>query len=111
MDVRMKPIETLTGRFHMGIQHGIRLNLAQFSLHVLQVFFVGSTIGMTRTVLPVLAESDFGLVKGSFLALASFVVVFGLVKAALNLFAGRLSDQWGRRRVLIASTSARKLSV
>ena len=98
----MKPIETLTGRFHMGIQHGIRLNLAQFSLHVLQVFFVGSTIGMTRTVLPVLAESDFGLVKGSFLALASFVVVFGLVKAALNLFAGRLSDQWGRRRVLIA---------
>ncbi|MGD9888917.1 MAG: MFS transporter [Halothiobacillaceae bacterium] len=86
----------------MGIQHGIRLNLAQFSLHVLQVFFVGSTIGMTRTVLPVLAESDFGLAKGSFLALASFVVVFGLVKALLNLFAGRLSDQWGRRRVLIA---------
>jgi len=86
----------------MGIQHGIRINLAQFSLHVLQVFFVGSTIGMTRTVLPVLAESDFGLAKGSFLALASFVVVFGLVKALLNLFAGRLSDQWGRRRVLIA---------
>ena len=102
MGVRIKLIKTLMGSFHMGIQHGIRLNLAQFSLHVLQVFFVGSTIGMTRTVLPVLAESDFGLTKGSFLALASFVVVFGLVKALLNLFAGRLSDQWGRRRVLIA---------
>jgi MFS family permease len=86
----------------MPIQHGIRINLAQFSLHLLQVFFVGSTIGMTRTVLPVLAESDFGLAKGSFLALAAFVVVFGLVKALLNLFAGRLSDQWGRRRVLLA---------
>jgi len=90
----------------MGIQHGIRINLAQFSLHLLQVFFVGSTIGMTRTVLPVLAESDFGLAKGSFLALAAFVVVFGVVKAVLNLFAGRLSDQWGRRRVLLAGWMA-----
>lgn len=90
----------------MGIQHGIRINLAQFSLHLLQVFFVGSTIGMTRTVLPVLAESDFGLAKGSFLALAAFVVVFGVVKALLNLFAGRLSDQWGRRRVLLAGWMA-----
>ncbi len=86
----------------MDIRHGIRINLTQFTLQLLQVFFVGATIGMTRTVLPVLAESDFGLAKGSFLALASFVVVFGLVKALLNLFAGRLSDRWGRRPVLIA---------
>ncbi|MEW6727744.1 MAG: MFS transporter [Pseudomonadota bacterium] len=86
----------------MDMLHGIRANLAQFTLQLLQVFFVGATIGMTRTVLPVLAESDFGLAKGSFLALTSFVVVFGLVKALLNLFAGRLSDRWGRRPVLIA---------
>ncbi|MEO1750925.1 MFS transporter [Thiofaba sp. EF100] len=86
----------------MDILHGIRANLAQFTLQLLQVFFVGATIGMTRTVLPVLAESDFGLAKGSFLALTSFVVVFGLAKALLNLFAGRLSDRWGRRPVLIA---------
>ncbi|MGD9708743.1 MAG: MFS transporter [Halothiobacillaceae bacterium] len=86
----------------MDILHGIRANLAQFTLQLLQVFFVGATIGMTRTVLPVLAESDFGLAKGSFLALTSFVVVFGVVKALLNLFAGRLSDRWGRRPVLIA---------
>ncbi len=86
----------------MDIRHGIRINLTQFTLQLFQVFFVGATIGMTRTVLPVLAESDFGLAKSSFLALASFVVVFGLVKALLNLFAGRLSDRWGRRPVLIA---------
>jgi MFS family permease len=86
----------------MDILHGIRANRAQFTLQLLQVFFVGATIGMTRTVLPVLAGSDFGLAKGSFLALTSFVVVFGLVKALLNLFAGRLSDRWGRRPVLIA---------
>lgn len=82
--------------------HGIRPNLAQFMLHLLQVFLVGALVGMTRTVLPELAASDFGLTGNSFLAMATFVVVFGLVKALLNLFAGTLSDQWGRRRVLIA---------
>lgn len=82
--------------------HGIRPNLAQFTLHLLQVFLVGGLVGMTRTVLPELAESDFGLAATSFMALATFVVVFGVVKALLNLVAGGLSDRWGRRRVLIA---------
>lgn len=85
-----------------AIRHGLRANLGQFSHHLLQVFLVGATVGMTRTVLPVLAESDFGLAANSFLALSTFVVVFGLIKALLNLVAGRLSEHWGRRRVLIA---------
>ncbi|MDD3576434.1 MFS transporter [Halothiobacillus sp.] len=87
---------------NQAITYGIRPNAAQFTLQLLQVFLVGSLVGMTRTVLPELAESNFGLTAGSFLALATFVVVFGLVKALLNLFAGTLSDRWGRRRVLIA---------
>lgn len=86
----------------MSITHGIRPNAGQFTLQLLQVFLVGSLVGITRTVLPELASSDFGLAAGSFLALATFVVVFGLVKAVLNLVAGSLSDRWGRRRVLIA---------
>jgi len=86
----------------MNPVHGIRANFPQFIHHLLQVFLVGATVGMTRTVLPVLAESDFGLAANSFLALSTFVVVFGLIKALLNLVAGRLSDRWGRRRVLIA---------
>lgn len=81
--------------------HGIRANFGQFTHQLMQVFLVGSTVGMTRTVLPVLAETDFGLAANSFLALSTFVVVFGLIKALLNLVAGRLSDHWGRRRVLI----------
>ena len=86
----------------MNVTHGIAANRGQFVHFLLQVFFVGALVGMTRTVLPVLAESDFGLVTGSFTLLASFVVIFGVIKAALNLVAGRLSDRYGRKRVLVA---------
>ncbi|WP_294949466.1 MFS transporter [Sulfurivirga sp.] len=82
------------------LRHGIRENLPQFTLQLLQVFFVGLTIGMMRTVVPVLAEKSFGI-KDQFLLLVSFVVVFGLVKAVMNLWAGHLSDRLGRRGVLI----------
>ncbi len=86
----------------MHLAHGIRANPGQFVLFLLQVFFVGALVGMTRTVLPVLSESGFGLAQGAFNLLASFVVIFGVIKAALNLVAGRLSDHYGRKRVLIA---------
>lgn len=83
------------------IQHGIRPNIAQFLHQLLQVLLVGMTIGMTRTVVPALAESEFGVPKGSFTLLAAFVVGFGLVKGTLNFVAGRLAESWGRRRVLL----------
>ena len=83
------------------IQHGIRPNLGQFLHQLFQVLLVGMTIGMTRTVVPALAESEFGVPKGSFALLVSFVVGFGFVKGALNFVAGRLAESWGRRRVLL----------
>jgi len=79
---------------------GIRANLHQFILQAVQVFFVGLVIGMERNVLPVLSQ-DFGVPKGSFLFLMSFVVSFGLVKGALNFVAGRLSEHIGRKKVLL----------
>ncbi|MEY2343339.1 MFS transporter [Acidithiobacillus sp. IBUN Pt1247-S3] len=79
---------------------GIARNRGQFLLQTMQVFFVGLVIGMERTVLPSLAH-DFGVTKGAFLFLASFVISFGLVKGALNLVAGTLSDRIGRKRVLL----------
>jgi MFS family permease len=79
-----------------------RMHRAQFALQLVQVFAVGATLGTTRTVLPALAEQEFGLARGAFLALATFVVVFGVVKAALNFVAGGWSDARGRRHVLIA---------
>ena len=67
-----------------------------------QVFLTGLTLGLVRTVVPALAETEFGVARESALALVSFVMAFGVVKAAMNLIAGRLSERVGRRPVLIA---------
>ena len=79
---------------------GLRANLGQFWLLVLVNAFVGSMVGLERTVLPLLAEAEFGLASRS--AALSFVATFGVVKALTNFFAGRLGDRYGRRRVLLA---------
>ncbi len=81
--------------------HGIRPNLGQFAQQLLQVFFVGLTIGMQRNVVPALAESEFGVPPGSFTLLMAFVVSFGFVKGAMNFVSGRVSEKAGRRKVLI----------
>lgn len=80
---------------------GIRINLEQFFHQLLQVMLVGFTIGMMRTVVPALAESEFGVPKNSFMLLTAFVVAFGFVKGALNFVAGRLSERIGRKKVLL----------
>ncbi|MGC2458551.1 MAG: MFS transporter [Gallionellaceae bacterium] len=85
----------------MDLQHGIRANLDQFLHQLLQVLLVGFTIGMMRTVVPALAESEFGVPKNSFMLLTAFVVAFGFVKGTLNFVAGRLSERIGRKKVLL----------
>ncbi|MEY4757349.1 MAG: hypothetical protein RJA34_2247 [Pseudomonadota bacterium] len=85
--------------------HGIRANLNQFLHQLLQVFLVGLTIGMMRTVVPALAESEFGVPKTSFLLLTAFVMAFGVVKGVMNFVAGRLSERIGRKRVLLMGWS------
>ncbi len=79
---------------------GLRANWRQFWLLVLINAFVGAMVGMERTVLPLLAQAEFGLANKS--AVLSFIVTFGVVKALTNFFAGRLSDRYGRKRVLVA---------
>ena len=81
-------------------RRGIGINLGQFTLQTIQVFFVGLTIGMERTVLPALS-GEFGVAKGAYLFLVAFVFSFGLVKGALNFVAGSLSDRIGRKKVLL----------
>ncbi len=80
---------------------GIKANLSQFLHQLLQVMLVGFTIGMMRTALPALAETEFGVPRNSFMLLTAFVVGFGFVKGALNFVAGHLSEKIGRKQVLI----------
>lgn len=61
--------------------------------------FVGAMVGLERTILPLLAEQDFGLGAGA--AIGGFIIAFALAKALVNLFAGVAADRWGRRGVLI----------
>jgi MFS family permease len=79
---------------------GLRENAAQFSLLVLVNAFVGAVVGVERSVLPLIAESRFGVTSAT--ALLAFVAAFGLAKAVANYLAGDLAGTVGRRRVLIA---------
>ena len=83
------------------MQFGLRANLGQVLQQLLQVLLVGMTIGMMRNVVPALAETEFGVPRGSFMLLVAFVVAFGFVKGAMNFVAGRLAERIGRRRVLL----------
>jgi MFS family permease len=82
------------------IRLGLRENLAQFLLLVGVNALVGGMIGQERTVLPLLAEEEFGLT--AFTSTLTFIAAFGIVKAGTNFFAGTLSDRFGRKPVLVA---------
>jgi MFS family permease len=83
-----------------AVRLGLLENWQQFSLLVLINAFVGGMVGLERTIVPLLAEQEFGLASRT-IAL-SFIVSFGVVKALANLFAGRFSDRIGRKQILIA---------
>lgn len=78
---------------------GLKDNWKQFSLLVLINAFVGGMVGLERTILPEMAETDFGIAARS--AIFSFIVVFGITKAVSNYFAGRFAQQFGRKKMLI----------
>jgi MFS family permease len=84
----------------VSLRLGLRANLAQFSLLVAVNALVGGVLGQERAVLPLLAENEFGLTGYTFVL--TYVVAFGLTKAATNYFAGTWSDRFGRRPVLLA---------
>ncbi|GGC98596.1 MFS transporter [Pontibacillus salipaludis] len=83
----------------MNIEKGIRQNLVTFIILVCINVFVGSMVGLERTVLPILAKEEFGI--ASVTATLSFIVSFGVTKALMNLLAGHLADRFGRKSLLI----------
>ncbi|MGI6224726.1 MAG: MFS transporter [Peptococcales bacterium] len=79
---------------------GIRENLGQFILLLIINIFVGSMVGIERTILPLLGEGQFQLASTS--AVLSFIVSFGFSKAVVNYFAGEIADKWqSRKKVLL----------
>lgn len=80
------------------IKLGLKQNWPQFSLLVLINAFVGGMIGLERTILPDLAETEFGM-EGHTVIL-SFIIVFGIAKAITNYYTGALANTWGRKNLL-----------
>lgn len=78
---------------------GLKENPPLFSLLVVINLFVGSMVGLERTVLPLVGEKVFGLASAS--AALSFIVSFGFTKATVNYLAGRIADRIGRKEVLV----------
>lgn len=81
------------------MQLGINANKSQVAHWLMQVLFVGLTLGMTRVVVPALASQEYGIAADSYLFLSTFVIAFGLVKGALNFIAGHYAERIGRRPV------------
>lgn len=79
---------------------GLRQNAAQFTLLVAVNALVGGMLGQERTVLPLLAEAEFGL--QAYTAALTYILAFGLAKAGTNYMAGAWSDRYGRKPVLVA---------
>lgn len=81
------------------INLGLRENWQQFGLLVIINAFVGGMVGLERSIIPQLAETEFGLSSKS--AILSFIVAFGITKAIANYFTGRLANKIGRKNLLI----------
>lgn len=82
-----------------AVQLGLRANLSQFILLAVVNFFVGGMVGTERTVIPLVGSEQFHL---SEIAVAAFVVVFGLTKAITNAIGGAITARHTRKTILTA---------
>lgn len=78
---------------------GLKNNWQQFTLLVIINAFVGGMVGLERSILPSIAEVEFGMAAKT--AILSFIVVFGITKAGANFFMGKFANQIGRKRLLV----------
>src|SRR6187431_2703493 len=82
-----------------SIRLGLKENWKQFTLLVIVNAFVGGMVGLERTIIPQLAEGEFGLVAKT--AILSFIAVFGVTKAITNYYTGSLANRFGRKNLLV----------
>jgi MFS family permease len=81
------------------VRLGLKENWKQFTLLVIINAFVGGMVGLERSILPEIAEKEFKIAATS--AILTFIVVFGIVKAISNYYAGVLANKYGRKNILI----------
>jgi hypothetical protein len=62
------------------VRLGLRENRSQIALLLLIVVFIGAVVGVERSVLPLLAKSEFGLTSAT--VTISFLVAFGFAVVA-----------------------------
>lgn len=83
----------------MEVKLGLKENWRQFTLLVIVNAFVGGMVGLERTILPQIAEADFGMAART--AILSFIVVFGISKAITNYYTGFFANKIGRKNLLV----------
>ncbi|MDP6164831.1 MAG: MFS transporter [Gammaproteobacteria bacterium] len=83
----------------MAMQLGIKHNQTQVFHWLMQVLFVGLTLGITRVAIPALADQEYAIAADSYLFLSTFVIAFGIVKGSLNFLAGYWAEHLGRKPV------------
>jgi MFS family permease len=82
------------------VRLGLKENCKQFTLLVIINAFVGGMVGLERSILPRVADIEFHIAAKT--AILSFIIVFGIVKAATNYYTGALANKFGRRKLLVA---------
>lgn len=82
-----------------AIKLGLKENWKQFTLLVIINAFVGGMIGLERSILPKIAESEFHIAAKT--AILSFIIVFGIAKAITNYYTGTLANRLGRKNLLV----------
>ena len=81
------------------MQQGLKNNWKQFWLLVVINAFVGSMVGLERSVLSGFGEKIFSINGKT--ALLSFIIAFGTSKALANLLMGKLTQYITRKQVLL----------
>lgn len=81
------------------VKLGLRENWQQFTLLVVINAFVGGMVGLERSILPELAQQEFGIAAKT--AILSFIIVFGITKAITNYYTGALANRLGRKNLLL----------
>ena len=89
----------IVSKVSKSVELGLKNNWRQFTLLVVINAFVGGMVGLERSILPQIAEVDFGIAAKT--SILSFIIVFGFTKALTNYFTGVLANKFGRKNLLV----------